>query len=134
MIRVPLVNPDNKKVIPMVTVATKKEPGKGEPPSPPDGRKEDTKILRYTLASGAIWGLILWGLIGSSGPEHLLLLGVLTASVLCVGALLHSSFPLASLGYSMLVGLIAILAVGAVSTLGNTVHTVFWQTIAAANL
>jgi diguanylate cyclase (GGDEF)-like protein/PAS domain S-box-containing protein len=70
-----------------------------------DGRREDTKILRYTLASGAIWGLILWGLIGSSGPEHLLLLGVLTASVLCVGALLHSSFPLASLGYSFLVGL-----------------------------
>jgi Flp pilus assembly pilin Flp len=38
------------------------------------------------------------------------------------------------LEYSMLVALIAILAVGAVSTLGNTVHTVFWQTIAAANL
>ena len=38
------------------------------------------------------------------------------------------------LEYSMLVALIAILAVGAVSTLGTTVHTVFWQTIAAANL
>ena len=38
------------------------------------------------------------------------------------------------LEYSMLVALIAILAVGAVSTLGNTVHTVFWLTIAAANL
>jgi Flp pilus assembly pilin Flp len=38
------------------------------------------------------------------------------------------------LEYSMLVALIAILAVGAVSTLGNTVHTVFWQTIVAANL
>jgi len=38
------------------------------------------------------------------------------------------------LEYSMLVALIAILAAGAVSTLGNTVHTVFWQTIAAANL
>jgi diguanylate cyclase (GGDEF)-like protein/PAS domain S-box-containing protein len=69
-----------------------------------DSRKDDNKILRYTLASGAVWGFILWGLIGSSGPEHLLLLGVLTASVLCVGALLHSSFPLASLGYSILVG------------------------------
>jgi diguanylate cyclase (GGDEF)-like protein/PAS domain S-box-containing protein len=73
-----------------------------------DGRKEDGKIFRYTLASGAVWGLILWGLIGSSGPEHLLLLGVLTASVLCVGALLHSSFPLASLGYSVFVGLGAV--------------------------
>ena len=40
VVRVPLVNPDNKKVIPMVAVAAKKEPGKGEPPSPPDGRKE----------------------------------------------------------------------------------------------
>jgi Flp pilus assembly pilin Flp len=38
------------------------------------------------------------------------------------------------LEYSMLVALIAVLAVGAVSTLGNTVHTVFWQTIVAANL
>ncbi len=43
LIRVPLVNPDNKKIIPMVPVAEKKEPGKGEPPSPPDGRKEDGK-------------------------------------------------------------------------------------------
>jgi diguanylate cyclase (GGDEF)-like protein len=34
-----------------------------------------------------------------------MLLGVLTASVLCVGALLHSSFPLASLGYSLAVAL-----------------------------
>jgi diguanylate cyclase (GGDEF)-like protein/PAS domain S-box-containing protein len=67
--------------------------------------KEDARILRYTLASGAVWGLIIWALIASSGPEHLLLLGVLTASVLCVGALLHSSFPTASLGYSALVGI-----------------------------
>jgi len=43
VIRVPLVNPENRKVIPMVAVAEKKEPGKGEPPSPPDGRKEDKK-------------------------------------------------------------------------------------------
>ena len=40
VVRVPLVNPENKKVIPMVMVEAKKEPGKGEPPSPPDGRKE----------------------------------------------------------------------------------------------
>jgi DNA-binding beta-propeller fold protein YncE len=43
VVRVPLVNPDNKKVIPMVALTPKKEPGKGEPPSPPDGRKEDKK-------------------------------------------------------------------------------------------
>jgi len=43
VVRVPVVNPDNKKIIPMVATAAKKEPGKGEPPSPPDGRKEDKK-------------------------------------------------------------------------------------------
>ncbi len=43
VVRVPLVNPDNKKVIPMVATVAKKEPSKGEPPSPPAGRKEDKK-------------------------------------------------------------------------------------------
>jgi DNA-binding beta-propeller fold protein YncE len=43
VVRVPLVNPENKKVIPLEQVTVKKEPGKGEPPSPPDGRKEDKK-------------------------------------------------------------------------------------------
>ena len=56
------------------------------------------------MASGGIWGLIIWALIASSGPQHLLLLGVLTAAILCVGALLHSSFPRASLAYSAMVG------------------------------
>jgi DNA-binding beta-propeller fold protein YncE len=41
IVRVPLVNPENKKVIPMVAVGVKKGPGGGEPPSPPDGRKEE---------------------------------------------------------------------------------------------
>jgi len=41
VVRVPLVNPDNKKVILFEPLMAKKEPGKGEPPSPPDGRKED---------------------------------------------------------------------------------------------
>jgi YVTN family beta-propeller protein len=44
VVRVPLVNPDNKKVIPMTAVRAKQEPGKGEPPSPPDGRKEDKAL------------------------------------------------------------------------------------------
>jgi DNA-binding beta-propeller fold protein YncE len=59
VVRVPLVNPDNKKVILLEPEVAKKEPGdrrglqgepaggspsqKGEPPSPPDGRKEDGK-------------------------------------------------------------------------------------------
>ena len=38
------------------------------------------------------------------------------------------------LEYSMLVALIAVVAVGAVTTLGNTINTVFWQTIAASNI
>jgi DNA-binding beta-propeller fold protein YncE len=41
VVRVPLVNPDNKKVIQFELEQVKKEPGKGEPPSPPDGRKDD---------------------------------------------------------------------------------------------
>ncbi|QJX00953.1 bifunctional YncE family protein/alkaline phosphatase family protein [Frigoriglobus tundricola] len=41
VVRVPLVNPDNKKVIAFVPEQINKQPGTGEPPSPPDGRKED---------------------------------------------------------------------------------------------
>lgn len=43
VVRVPLVNPDNKKVILFEAPAAKKEPGKGDPPSPPDGRKDDAR-------------------------------------------------------------------------------------------
>jgi diguanylate cyclase (GGDEF)-like protein len=69
-----------------------------------DGAVEDGRIVRYTLLSGARWGTLIAGLIASSGAEHDLLLGVFTAAILCVGALLHSSFPAASLGYSLLIG------------------------------
>lgn len=41
VVRVPLVNPDNKKLILFEPEQAKKQPGKGEPPSPPDGRKDD---------------------------------------------------------------------------------------------
>ena len=34
------------------------------------------------------------------------------------------------LEYGLLVALIAVFAIGAVSTVGNTIHTVFWQSIA----
>ncbi|MBX9622681.1 MAG: beta-propeller fold lactonase family protein [Gemmataceae bacterium] len=41
VVRVPLANPDNKVFVPMTPPAPKKAgPGKGEPPSPPDGRKD----------------------------------------------------------------------------------------------
>jgi DNA-binding beta-propeller fold protein YncE len=43
VVRVPLVNPDNKKVILFNAEPVKPEPKKGEPPSPPDGRKDDAK-------------------------------------------------------------------------------------------
>jgi Flp pilus assembly pilin Flp len=37
------------------------------------------------------------------------------------------------LEYAMLAALIAVFAIGAVTTVGNTINTVFWQTIAAAS-
>jgi DNA-binding beta-propeller fold protein YncE len=40
VVRVPLDNPDNRIYIPTTEVVAKKEAGKGEPPSPPDGRKD----------------------------------------------------------------------------------------------
>jgi len=68
-----------------------------------DQNVEDGRIVRYTLLSGALWSSIIAVLIASSGAEHALLLGVFTAAILCVGALLHASFPIASLGYSLLI-------------------------------
>jgi Flp pilus assembly pilin Flp len=35
------------------------------------------------------------------------------------------------LEYGLLMALIAVFAIGAVSTLGNTINTVFWQSIAS---
>ena len=70
-----------------------------------DGPAEEARIVRYTLFSGVLWGAIIAALMMSSGAQHTLLLGVLTAAILCVGALLNSSFPIASLGYSLLVGI-----------------------------
>jgi DNA-binding beta-propeller fold protein YncE len=41
VVRVPLENPDNRVLIPMTPpIVAKKEQPKGEPPSPPDGRKD----------------------------------------------------------------------------------------------
>lgn len=36
------------------------------------------------------------------------------------------------LEYAMLVALISLVALGAVTTVGNTINTVFWETISAA--
>ncbi|MEQ1609320.1 MAG: EAL domain-containing protein [Hyphomonadaceae bacterium] len=70
-----------------------------------DNATAETRIVSYTLISGGLWGGIIFSLLASSGPQHDLILGVLTAAILCVGALLHSSFPAASLGYSTLVSI-----------------------------
>jgi Flp pilus assembly pilin Flp len=35
------------------------------------------------------------------------------------------------LEYGLLMALIAVVAIGAVSTLGNTINTIFWQSIAS---
>jgi Flp pilus assembly pilin Flp len=37
------------------------------------------------------------------------------------------------LEYALLVALIALVAIGAVTTVGQTIYSVFWQTIAASN-
>jgi len=68
-----------------------------------DPKIEDGRIVRYTLLSGALWSGMIAVLIASGGAEHALLLGIFTAVMLCVGALLHSSFPIASLGYSLMI-------------------------------
>ena len=39
-----------------------------------DGAIEDGRIVRYTLFSGALWGVIIAALIASSGPAHHMLL------------------------------------------------------------
>ena len=49
-----------------------------------DGAAEELRIKRHTLFSGALWGAIIAALMMSSGPENTLLLGVLTAAILCV--------------------------------------------------
>jgi diguanylate cyclase (GGDEF)-like protein len=76
---------------------------KGRVETPEEALKEDERIVRHTLATGLVWGMMIAALMTYSGAQDSMLLGVLTASVLCVGALLHSSFPKASLGYSLLV-------------------------------
>ena len=43
VVRVPLDNPGNKVIIPLAFVEPKKDGPQGDPPSPPDGRKEDPK-------------------------------------------------------------------------------------------
>jgi DNA-binding beta-propeller fold protein YncE len=51
VVRVPLVNPENKKVIPLDPVALKLAPPQGEPPSPPDGRKENAPAAQPEKAA-----------------------------------------------------------------------------------
>ncbi len=73
-----------------------------------DGEAQDRRIVAHTLLSGAVWGGIVAALMTTGAPSHQLLLGVLTGSILCVGALMHSTFTAASLGYSLFVGVGAV--------------------------
>jgi len=50
-----------------------------------------------------------------------------------ISALVRSDKGQDLLEYSLLCALIAIVAVGAVQTVGTTINTVLWQVIAAAN-
>lgn len=81
----------------------------------PSERHVDARIVvRNIFLSGGAWGAIIAALVASSRAEHDVLLGVLAAGVICVGAFLNSSFPLASLGFSVCVaaGVVFGLAIG----------------------
>ncbi len=64
--------------------------------------KYERDATRHTIISGAVWGILIASLIASAGPQHDWFLGVLSASVVCIGAFLHASFPRAAMGYSAL--------------------------------
>lgn len=101
-------------------------------------------ITRHTLISGFAWGGLITLLAASSGREHDLLLGVLAASVLCIGAYLHSAVPGASLAFSLIVlaGAVAGLTLGgrpfvieaAVLLAGCVAATRFFTQLNTANL
>ncbi|MBI1359958.1 MAG: EAL domain-containing protein [Alphaproteobacteria bacterium] len=76
--------------------------------NPSDIPPDAGEIIRNTIISGVAWGGIMAALIATSGAGHEVLLGVLTAGVICVGAFLNSSFPLASLGFSSCVAIGAV--------------------------
>jgi diguanylate cyclase (GGDEF)-like protein len=71
----------------------------------------DRSIRRHTLITGGVWGVLIAALYLGGGPEHDAVLSALVASVLCVGAFQHSSYPGAALGYSLLVAAGAIVGV-----------------------
>ena len=60
------------------------------------------------------------------------LAAVMTFKRIANGRLRHSEDGQDLLEYGLLAALIAIIALGAVSTLGNTIQTVFWNAIASA--
>jgi Flp pilus assembly pilin Flp len=66
------------------------------------------------------------------GEEHIMLLPVAVAKLkdLASGRLGRREDGQDLLEYALLCGLIALVAVGAVTTVGNVINQVFWQTIA----
>ncbi len=78
------------------------------------------RIVRNTTFTGVVWGGILAALIASSSSHQDVMLGVVTAGIICLGAFLNSTFPLAALGYSVSVALGAILGL----MIGGSQHVV----------
>jgi Flp pilus assembly pilin Flp len=71
--------------------------------------------------------------IGPTDREHIMQSSVAVAMLRKIAQLRRSEHGQDLLEYAMLAGLIAIFALGAVSSVGHSIHTVFWQTIASAN-
>jgi Flp pilus assembly pilin Flp len=57
---------------------------------------------------------------------------VMTFKQIANARLRHSEDGQDLLEYGLLAALIAIIALGAITTVGNVIHTVFWSAIAAA--
>lgn len=65
--------------------------------------KYERAATRHTIITGGVWGILIAAMIASAGTQHDWFLGLLSASVLCLGTFLHSSFPRAAVGYSALI-------------------------------
>jgi diguanylate cyclase (GGDEF)-like protein len=68
-----------------------------------DGQRAKSWIFWHTVACGVVWGGLVALLAMFSGSEHSLVLGVLSASLLCIGAFMHAPLPAASLIFSLTV-------------------------------
>ncbi len=89
----------------MLAVLRLRDSAREPPETLEDLHRYEYTATRHTVISGAVWGVLLVALILSASVDRDWFLGVLATSVLCIGALLHASFPRAALGYSGLITL-----------------------------